>query len=310
MAVLARWCFRHKWAVILLWLLALVGVGAAGGAAGDRYANVFDLPGTESAKVMKLLDEAFPERSGETDTVVWRVDEGSVRDAGVREAMTGALDKVAGLPDVGSVVSPYSKEGAGQISKDGRIAYASVTFTKLGNELQVEQIQKVVDTARAPAGDGLRVETGGQAVQMAEEPPEFTSEIVGIAAAAVVLFLAFGSLFGMLLPIITALFAIGTASASIILLSHGMDIADVSPMLATLVGLGVGIDYALFIVTRHRKGLLRGRTPAEAVVTAVNTSGRAVLFAGGTVCIALLGMFALGLSFLNGVAIEIGRAHV
>ena len=118
-----------------------------------------------------------------------------------------------------------------------------------------------------------------------------------------VLFLALGSLFGMLLPIVTALFGIGISSSAIILLSHGMDVADFAPQLATLVGLGVGIDYALFIVTRHRKGILRGRTPEEAAVTALNTSGRAVLFAGGTVCIALLGMFTLRLTFLNGVAV-------
>ncbi|MDJ0340527.1 MMPL family transporter [Streptomyces sp. H10-C2] len=302
---MARWCYRRKWLVIVLWVLALVGLGAGSGVAGSKYANVFELPGTESAQVLKLMDKAFPERSGESDSVVWHVDQGSVRDAAVQQKMTATLDRIkSGVADVGTIGSPYAPEGAAQISKDGRTAYATVTFTKLGNLLKKEEVQKFVDTARAAGGAGLRVEVGGNSVaQYTEAPQQGLSELVGIAAAAVVLFLAFGSLYGMLLPIVTALFGIGTASSAIVLLSHGMDVAEFAPMLAMLVGLGVGIDYALFIVTRHRKGILRGRTPEDAAVTAVNTSGRAVLFAGGTVCIALLGMFAMGLSFLNGVAV-------
>ncbi|MGW1926423.1 MMPL family transporter, partial [Streptomyces massasporeus] len=140
-----------------------------------------------------------------------RVDEGSVRDDEVRAKMAAALEKVAAQPDVGSVASPYGEAGAAQISEDGRTAYASVTFTKQGNELEIEQMKALIETARAPAGDGLAVEVGGATVALAEAPPAHLSEIVGVLAAAVVLFLAFGSLFGMLLPIITTLFAVGTA---------------------------------------------------------------------------------------------------
>ncbi|NEA58924.1 MMPL family transporter [Streptomyces sp. SID13666] len=304
MASLARWCFRRKWLVIGLWVLVMAGFGGAGGAAGSAYANVFELPGTESAQVLKLMDKAFPAQAGETDNIVWHVDQGSVRDAAVQQKMTAALQKIkSDVADVGTIASPYAPEGAAKISKDGRTAYAAVTFTKLGNELDKEEVKQLVDIVHDAGGSGLEVEAGGQAIQMAEQPPQGLSELVGVAAAAVVLFLALGSVFGMLMPIITALFAIFTASSAILLLSHGMAVADFAPVLAMLVGLGVGIDYALFIVTRHRKGILRGLTPEEAAVTAVNTSGRAVLFAGGTVCIALLGMFAMGLSFLNGVAI-------
>ncbi|GAB2598725.1 MMPL family transporter [Streptomyces capparidis] len=303
MAALARWCFRRKWVVILLWLLAMVGLGGASGALGDRYSNAFELPGTESSTALDLMEKAFPAQSGESDRVVWQVEDGTVRDAEVRREMTAALDKIKALPDVGEIASPYAKENATQISKDGRTAYATVTWTLRGNELTADQMKEFVDVAQEPAKDGLKVEVGGTAVQLTEEPPAHLAEMVGIAAAAVVLFLAFGSLFGMLLPIVTAIFGVGMGISGIILLSHGMNMADVSPMLATLVGLGVGIDYALFIVTRHRKGILRGRTPEDSAVQAINTSGRAVLFAGATVCIALLGMFALGLSFLNGVAV-------
>ncbi|NGN68640.1 MMPL family transporter [Streptomyces sp. A7024] len=301
MTGLARWCFRHRWVVVLLWVALLAGTTAAGRALGDRYADVFEMPGTESAKVLELMEEAFPERAGETDTVVWKA--ADVRAAPVRERIEPMLADVAELPGVGAVASPYEKAGAAQVSRDGEIAYASVTFTERADRLTKEQMERFVDTAQRADGDGVRVEVGGTAVQLTEEPPAHLSEIVGVAAAAVVLFLAFGSLFGMLLPIATALFAVGTGMSGIVLLSHVMDVAEVSPMLATLIGLGVGIDYALFIVTRYRRDLLAGAVPVDACATAVRTSGRAVLFAGGTVCIALLGMFALELKFLNGVAV-------
>jgi RND superfamily putative drug exporter len=226
-----------------------------------------------------------------------------VRDASVRQRIDPMLAKIAKQQDVGAIGSPYSPTGAAQISKDGRTAYATVTYTKLGNSLTDAQAKLLIDTAHSARTAGLAVEVGGNKPAQVEQPLPAVAEGVGIVAAGVVLFLALGSLFGMLLPLITALFGIGISSSGIILLSHTMSVADFSPQLATLVGLGVGIDYALFIVTRHRKGILRGKTPEEAAVTALNTSGRAVLFAGGTVCIALLGMFTMQLSFLNGVAV-------
>ncbi|MBM9504664.1 MMPL family transporter [Streptomyces sp. KK5PA1] len=300
---MARWSFRHKWLVILVWVAVLVGVGGAGNQIGDAYSNAFSLKGTESTTVLNLMDKAIPARSGEADTVVWHVDSGSVRDASVQQHITPMLAKIAKQTDVGTVVSPYDPAGAAQVSKDGRTAYATVTYTKLGNDLSNNQAQLLIDTAHSARAPGLKVEVGGNKPAQAEQPLPAVAEVVGIAAAGVVLFLALGSLFGMLLPILTALFGVGIGSSAIILLSHGMNVADFSPQLASLVGIGVGIDYALFIVTRHRKGILAGRSPEDAAVAALNTSGRAVLFAGGTVCIALLGMFTLRLTFLNGVAV-------
>ncbi|MEV6008099.1 MMPL family transporter [Streptomyces sp. NPDC051976] len=302
-ASVARWCFRHKWLVIVLWVVAFVGVGAAGSALGSAYSNAFSLKGTESTKVLDLMDKVVPERSGEGDTVVWHVDSGTIRDAAVRSRIEPVLAKIAKQKDVGTVVSPYVPAGAAQISKDGRTAYATVTYTKIGNDLTDAQGKLLITTAHEAKTKGLEVEVGGNRPAQAEQPLPGLAEGVGVAAAAVVLFLALGSLFGMLLPVVTALFGVGISSSAIILLSHGMGVADFAPQLASLVGLGVGIDYALFIVTRHRRGILRGKTPEEAAVIALNTSGRAVLFAGGTVCIALLGMFTLRLSFLNGVAV-------
>ncbi|MEU9264126.1 MMPL family transporter [Streptomyces sp. NPDC048251] len=302
---MARWCYRHRLVVLLLWVGALFGLGFSASTAGTDYANVFSLPDTDSKKAYDLMEKAFPASAGDTDTVVWKVDEGSVRDQDVRSRIQPALDRIAGMKGVGGVTGPYAADtaGAAQISGDGRIAYAQITFTEQANAVPKELVQDVVDTARGAGQDGLEVEVGGQAIQRVQEPPTGLAEMVGLAAAAVVLFLAFGSLYAMLLPLAVAVFGVGMGLFSTQLLSHVTDIPDLAPLLSSLIGLGVGIDYALFIVTRHRKGVLRGLDPEESTVVALNTSGRAVLFAGGTVCIALAGMLVTNLRFLDGVVI-------
>ena len=304
MAALARWCYRHRLVVLLVWVGALFGLGFSATTAGTDYANVFSLPDTDSKSAYDLMQKAFPNSSGDTDTVVWKVDSGSVKDQSVRSRIQPALDKIADMKGVGGVTGPYSgARGATQISSDGTIAYAQITFAEQANAVPKELVQKVVETARDARQDGLHVELGGQAVQRVEEPPGGIAEGVGILAAAIVLFLAFGSFYAALLPIGIAIFGVGTGLFSTQLLSHATDIPDLAPLLATLIGLGVGIDYALFIVTRHRRGLQRGLDPEESAVIALNTSGRAVLFAGGTVCIALAGMLVTNLRFLDGVVV-------
>ncbi|AJT64230.1 MMPL family transporter [Streptomyces chattanoogensis] len=322
MTALARWCFRRRIVVIVLWLAAFAGVAVAAGVAGSAYSTDYEVPGTESGQAGALMAKAFPGQSGDSDTIVWHTDAGSVRAKAVKKRMTHALREVAGLPGVSEVHSPYGRVADGargdgargdvpgdaaqrarQISEDGHTAYASVVFDRPTDELHAGQVRKVVDTAQAASGDGLQVELGGAGIALTEAPRAQLPEIIGLCAAAVVLFLAFGSLAATVLPIITALAAVGTASAGITLLGHVMTVADFAPMLGMLIGLGVGIDYALFIVTRHRKGLRSGLSVQEAAERAVSVSGRAVVFAGATVCIALLGMLVLRLSFLNGVAL-------
>ena len=302
MSTLARWCHRHRLIVVLLWLVALVGLGVVSSSVGTAYNNSLTLPGTESKQALDLLQEASPKQAGATDTVVWRTDHGSVRDAAVEQRMKAALSTISRLPEVGAVASPYDAGGSHQISADGRTGYASVTYTQQANDLDKNDIESVVHAAEAARTDGLSVELGGPAVSVTEAPSAGLSEVIGIVAAAVVLFIAFGSVFAMAVPIVTAVAALGTATFGIGLVSHVLDVASLAPTLGALVGLGVGIDYALFIITRYRAGLKGGAAPQDAVVTAVNTSGRAVVFAGGTVVVALLGMFVLGLGFLNGVA--------
>jgi RND superfamily putative drug exporter len=288
---------------VLLWLLAFGGVTAAGAVAGSSYSNAYDVPGTEAGRAAQLLKEGFPGLGGDSDTVVWHTGTGTVRAADVEQSMTRTLDRIASLPGVASVTGPYGSQGAHRISDDGHTAYATVTFTQEAEHIGKAEAQAVVSTAKAAESDRLQVELGGSAIGLTASPREHTAEVVGVLVAAVVLFLAFGSLAASALPIATALVGVGTAYSGIGLLGHAMTVADFAPMLGMLIGLGVGIDYALFIVTRHRRGLKQGLSVTESAVNAVATTGRAVVFAGATVCIALLGMLVLRLSFLNGVAV-------
>ncbi|MFI8207089.1 MMPL family transporter [Streptomyces sp. NPDC085937] len=303
MAALARWCVQRRLFTVLLWLLALVGIAAGAFVAGSAYSNDYKVPGTESGRATELLREGFPGLGGDSDSVVWHTSSGTVRDSDVEQTMTRTLDRIADLPGIASVSTPYADAGAGQISQDGRTAYATVTFEHQTKDMSPGQAGAVVKEAKAAETDGLSVDLGGSAVELSEPSGGHMAEIVGVAVAAVVLFLAFGSLAASLLPIATALVSVGTAYAGIVLLGHLMTVADFAPMLGLLIGLGVGIDYALFIVTRHRRGLKRGLSVTEAATSAVATTGRAVVFAGATVCIALLGMLILRLNFLNGVAV-------
>jgi putative drug exporter of the RND superfamily len=305
MRSLARWSFRRRWIVIAVWLVALAGLTGLGSVVGTSYTNDTTLPGTDSQAAIDLLEREFPAQAGETDTIVFSVPSGSVSDADVRAQIQPMLGDVAGLADVAGVVSPYATEGATQVSNDGRVAFATVTFAATGGDVPTESVVDLVDTAQAIETDALEVNLGGSAIGATEEASLSTSELIGVVGAAIVLFIAFGSLMAMLLPLASAIAGLVIGLAGIGFLSQVMGVADVSTQLAVLIGLGVGIDYALFIVSRHRTALKQGRTPEEAVMSALDTSGRAVLFAGATVIIALLGLFALGVGFLYGIAVAV-----
>ena len=302
MAAMARWCFRHRAWVLIGWLALLVILGAGGRAAGSAYSDSLTLPGTGSAAAQNLLGRAFPEHAGDQDTIVWRASEG-VRAPAVRARITAMLGKVAAAPGVASVTSPYAASGAAQVSGNGQIAYASVVFDAQANNLPKQDVIRVVNLAEAARAPGLQVELGGQAVENDLRPSIGITAAVGVLAAGVVLFVAFGSLLAMLLPLAVAIAGLVSGLMAVGLFSHAVSIPSIGPELGILIGLGVGIDYALFIVTRHRSNLKAGMTPAEAAARALSTSGRAVLFAGTTVCIALLGMLILRISYISGLGI-------
>ena len=295
MKSLARFSVRRRWLVLVIWIVLIVGVNAAAQAAGSAYSNSFSLPGTDSTHALHLLEVGFPHASGDSDQIVFHSSNGALRaDAAT---ITPVLSDVKSLSAVGSV-SPVQYS-----TTDPAIGYVTVTFTKQANLLTTKEIQNVVDVASKLRSSTLQVDFGGNAFGQLSSPKGSPGEGVGLLLTAVVLFLAFGSLWAMLLPLGVALFAIGIASGATTLLSHGLSIAQFAPILGSLIGLGVGIDYALFIVTRARQNLRQGMSVEDAIVTAVNTSGRAVLFAGATVCVALLGMLVLGFSFLDGLGV-------
>ena len=301
MSFIARWCFRHRFAVIAAWVLALITLGVLSQVVKSEYDNSFALPGSGSTTAQQLLAGTVPAQSGDSDTIVWHVGTGTVRDAAVMSRMSAALTRIGGVPEVASVISPYGPGGTAQVSGDGRTAYAVVNFTKQAGNLSPADTARVIAAAEATREPGLDVQLGGQAIE--KFPPLSLGTEVGLVAAAIVLFIVFGSLLATLLPLITAIAGVGAGVLAIAPLTHTMSIVLIAPIIAVLIGLGVGIDYALFIVTRYRRGLEAGLAPEEAAVAALNTSGRTVLFAGGTVCIALLGFLVLNFGFLNGLAI-------
>jgi putative drug exporter of the RND superfamily len=305
----ARWSTTHRKYVVLGWVVLLLGVNALAQSAGTSYSNNFTLPNSDSQRAADLLQRSFPAQAGDRDTIVYKVSSGSVLDPAVRARMSAVFDHVATLPHVASVISPYTAGSGGKaISADGKIAFATVVFDEKANLLPKSAPERVVQVARAAEKPGLQVELGGQAIETTEQAGFGLSTAVGLLAAIVVLLLTFGSLTAMGLPIVTALFGLGTGLGAIALFTHVVDTPNFSSELAAMIGLGVGIDYALFILTRFREAYATpGRTfhdSREAVVQAIDTAGRAVLFAGSTVVIALLGMILLGVDFLYGVAIS------
>jgi putative drug exporter of the RND superfamily len=301
MSFIARWCFRHRFAVITAWVFALIALTVLAQAIKAEYNNSFSLPGTGSTTAQQLLASTVPAQPGDSDRIVWQVGTGTVRDPAVMTRMSAALTRIATFPEVASVVSPYGPGGTAQISRDDRTAYAVVNFTKQSGDLAKADVNRVIDAAQAASEPGLDVQLGGPAIE--KQPAPSFGTAVGVLAAAIVLFIAFGSLLATLLPLITALAGVAGGLMAIAPLTHSMSVVSITPIIAPLIGLGVGIDYALFIVARYRHGLEAGLTPEQAAVTALNTSGRTVLFAGGTVCIALLGILVLNFGFLNGLAI-------
>ncbi|PZF81658.1 MMPL family transporter [Jiangella anatolica] len=297
---LAAWSQRHHWPAIGLWLVVLAGVTALSQAVGDDYHDDHGLPGTESQQLSDTLEGAAPAQAGDSVQVVLQDGDGVEVQRDRVDAMLGDLSM---LPHVVYVTSPFDAPGA--ISADGTIAYASVTLDGAATDVPADAVRDIIDTAQAADGDGLRVELGGDAVRGAEESAGGAAEGAGMLAALVILVFMFGSFLAATLPLITALFAVGSTLGVIVLLSNVVTIATYTPPLMMLVGIGVGIDYALLVFARYRSELLAGADRQRAARTALDTAGRSVIFAGCTVIIALLGLFVLGLGSLQGVALAV-----
>lgn len=303
MKLLARWSSGHPVVVGLMWLAVIVGVQSAALGLGADFRNSFALPGTDSQAAVDLLHEQFPEASGDADTIVMTSDGAAATDPAVQQRAQTLFDNVAALDSVAAVRGPYGTGGAAQVSADGSVAYATVQYRTAGIEVPREDLESIVALVAGANGNGLSFDVGGQGVAGLSHPEIGPAELLGVAFAALVLLLLFRSGPAMTLPLVSAAAGLGVATGVVRLTSNVTTISDVAPTLGVLLGLGVGIDYALFIVNRYRNDLRAGMSVQDSITTALNTSGRAVVFAGIIVVVALLGLFLTGVEFLYGLAI-------
>ena len=302
LARLGRFSHNRRGIVLAAWVIALFAFGGISGVTGSGFSTAFSLPNVESARGFDIIEEHFAGRGGGNGgNIVFRSERG-IDDPAVQEAMTAFLAEVAEKEPL-QVTSPYGPEGAAQIARQGaeagKIAFAGVEvpadFTIEDSAAITKEIKDI-----EPELDGLQIEYGGQLFAEFAAPE---SEVLGLAFAIFILVLAFGSVLAMGLPIGTAIFGIGLGVTIVTILSNVFTMPDFTTVLAVMIGLGVGIDYALFIVTRYREGLHKGMTTEDATSLAIDTAGRAVLFAGTTVVISLLGMLLMRLQFVNGLSI-------
>jgi RND superfamily putative drug exporter len=301
LAGLARWCFRRRRLVLGVWLVLLVGLNVVGAAVGSAYSNNFNSGHSDSQAAFDLLRSQFRARAGDPADIVFTAPDVTARP--VRDAMERLFAEVGPgrVPHVVAFQSPYTTPS--RISPDKRVAYASATFDQQAGDLPAKSAKPLIDAAHRVKVPGLKIELGGEVVARALQPPQGPAELIGLGAAIVILFIAFGSLLAMGLPVMTAIFGVGIGGVFVTLFSHIITVPSFAPQVAFTIGLGVGIDYALLIVTRYRAGLHDGLSPEDATVLALTTSGRSTLFAGCTVIISLLGLFAIGVSFIYGLAI-------
>ena len=295
----AHACIRRRVLVLAAWLIVTAAAVVLSRGLGESTSDNLSLPGTDSQRATDTLRSSFPDQANGTSPIVLHAYKGTLTEPKNAEAVSAAAAAVAKAPNVASVTSPLTPQGAGALSKDQSTGYLSVTLAVSPGELSTAEAQTIIDAAAPARAAGLQVETGGQLGQKVSKPATEISEVIGICAAMVILSFTFGTVASMLLPIIDAIIGLTLALAIIRLLGHVLTVPTVAPTLATMIGLGVGIDYALFIVTRHFRGMSSGLEVNESIARAAATSGGAVLFAGGTVTIALVSLAVAGIPLVT-----------
>lgn len=338
MPVLSAWAVRRPVIALISWLVALIAIVGLGTQLGGELNDSFDLPNTESKTATDLLIASGTDTSRIDGgaTIVWSPDTGTATDPAVAAKVLPVLTEVSQLSSVACVTNPFDPQGASlgtdcpaaaippaalkmltpqemqvlaqqfsTVSPDGKVAYAQVNFqTGPNGELEVStaEAKQILAEVAALNTEGIRAGAQGQVLEFAgQEPP--SSEAIGLLVAVIILLIAFGSIVAMGIPIVVALIGLTMGQMGVLLVANFLDVATFAPTLAAMIGLGVGIDYALFVMNRYRQALLHGHEPKQAAMEAVETAGRAVLFAGSTVIIALLGLFVLRISFFNGLAV-------
>jgi RND superfamily putative drug exporter len=297
---LADWCYRQRRLVLILWVATLAGAFALSTSFGGETKQEYFQPGSESRTASETLRAEFPQQAGDTVQVVLHSEDG-FSPAAVRSSAEDILADIATAPHVMGVASPFGDSSADQISQDGKTAYALVALDKTADEYSPAQAKALIEPILAAGDDTVRVEAGGPVAALSQTAP-VGGEGFGLIAAALILLFTFGSLVAMGLPLLIAVFGLGMSIALGQLLRQVVDVPDWATPTAAMVGIGVGIDYALLIVTRYRSSLAVGLDPRQAIVTAMATAGRAVVFAGLTVVVAMLGILLVGQPALVGFA--------
>jgi RND superfamily putative drug exporter len=303
-ARLGPWCHDRRWRVLIAWIVLLFVANGVAGAVGEAYRQDFSLNGFESTDGFTLVEEEFDDGSGSPQygQIVFEAPQG-VTDPEVQAAMEALFADVAEIDDVTSVQSPYAPGGEFQVAQQGpaagTIAYATVNLPEDIDFTRASEIGEEIKDL-VPEEDGVRVELGGYLFAEFEQP---VAEAFGLAFAIIILIVAFGSVLAMGLPIGTALAGIGLGGAAVIIASNLIEVPDFAPFIGVMIGLGVGIDYALLIVTRYREQLHAGHDIRESIAIAMDTAGRSVVFAGATVVISLLGMLFMGIGFVGGLGV-------
>jgi putative drug exporter of the RND superfamily len=296
---LAGHCYDRRRLVLVLWVVAIIGTTVVAQLVGTTFKNKFTAGNTPSQQALNIMQARFPSQAGDSADIVFHT-------ATPVRQHEAAIDQVLALvrpmPYVASVTSPFSAVGVHQIAPGGTIAFAQVQFTTDTADIPTGAIKHVVTAAQAEARPGFQIALGGTPISAAVTAAPGPSEGIGITAALIIMLLAFGSVVAMGLPVITALAGLGVGVALLELLTHLFVVPNFSPEMAAMIGIGVGIDYALFIVTRYRQGIFEGRPPRDAVMTAHMTAGRSVLFAGSTVVISLFGLYLIGQAYMIGLA--------
>ena len=290
---------RRPWTTVGAWTVLVAFVVALSGVLGGAFVDDFTAPGSESATALELLEERFPEAAGGSAVAVFAAPDGQRLDA-FRPAVAAALSQVAGSEHVAAVSDPFAPD---RITSDRRIAFAEITFEVPSTELGVEPTAALADALEPASAAGLSAELGGEAAFLNSEPPTSGTEVVGVLAALLVLVVAFGTVVAALVPIALALVAVGAGYSGVVLLAGAMDVSTAAPTIGVMVGLGVGIDYSLFIVSRYREHRAAGTANAEAPSLALGASGTAVLFAGMTVVVSMAALVLTGVGVLTSIGL-------
>jgi putative drug exporter of the RND superfamily len=296
---IGRFCARHHYPVIAAWVVLAIALLAISSAAGSKTSENLTLPGTDSTMATELLEDNLPEQAYGSNPLVLEAPQGKLAQAKYATGVEETVERLNELGEVNSAVSPLSPEGARFLSEDGSIGYIPVVLNVGPGEIDEEQAERILDAGKPAERAGLETAVGSYVGQQLSKPDTETSDAIGLVAAVIILLFAFGTATAMMLPIVSAVLGLACALSIIRLLEHVLEVPGVAATLATMIGLGVGIDYALFIVTRHKLQLGEGMEMRESIARATATAGGAVVFAGFTVVIALCSLAFAGIPLVS-----------